>query len=112
MGTIIKRHNAPVCRAEHQSNDQSRRCNCRNPDHSPLNEECLVSSIVYEATVHTGNALGLKTYIGSTETPLNNGSRTAYRASDMRDMRTAQNYRSMSGSSRARVKPSVLVGVY
>ena len=69
MGTIIKRHNARVCGAEHESNDRSRRCDCRNPDRCPLNGECLTNSIVYEATVDTDNTPAPKIYIGSTETP-------------------------------------------
>ena len=69
MGTIIKCHNARVCGAEHERNDQTRHCNCQNSDHCPFNGECLASSIVYEATVDTDNTPMLKTYIGSTETP-------------------------------------------
>ena len=69
MGNIIKPHNARVCGVEHENNDQSRHYNCRNPDHCPLNEECLASSIVYEATVDTDSTPVPKTYIGSTETP-------------------------------------------
>ena len=68
IGNIIKRHNARVRGAEHGYNNQLRRCNCRNPDHCPLNGECLASSIVYEATVDTDNNPAPKKYIGSTET--------------------------------------------
>ena len=69
IGTIIKRHNARVCGAEHESNDQPRHCNCQNPDLFPLNWKCLASSIVYEVIVDTDNTPVPKTYIGSTETP-------------------------------------------
>ena len=69
IGNIIKRHNARVCGAEHGNNNQPRRCNCRNPDHCPLNRECLASSIIYEATVDTDNTPAPKTYIGLTKTP-------------------------------------------
>ena len=55
MGNIIKHHNARVHGAEHGNDNQLRCCNCRNPDHCPLNGECLASSIVYEATMDTDN---------------------------------------------------------
>ena len=63
MGTITKRHNTRVSGAEHESNDQSRPCNCRKPDHCPLNGEFLAISIVYEAIVDTDNTPAPKTYI-------------------------------------------------
>ena len=68
MDNIIKRHNARVRGAEHGNNSQLRRCSCRNPDHCPLNGECLASSIVYEATADTDDNPASKKYIGSTET--------------------------------------------
>ena len=69
LSNIIKCNNAHVHWAEHGYNNQLRRCNCRNPDHCPLNGECLTSSIVYEATVATDNTPLTKKCIGSTETP-------------------------------------------
>ena len=64
MGNIIKCHNTHVRGAEHGYNKQLRRRNCKNPDQYPLNEECLTSNIVHEATVATNNTPAMKKYIG------------------------------------------------
>ena len=69
MGTIIKRHNARVCGPGHESDYQFSHSNCRDPDHCPLNEECLASIIVYKAIVNTSSTTAPKICIGSTETP-------------------------------------------
>ena len=68
MGASIKRHDARVCGAEHMSDDQSKRCNCQEPDRCPLNGQCPTSSIFYKAIMSAGSTSVQKTYIGSTET--------------------------------------------
>jgi hypothetical protein len=44
----------------------SKNCNCRNKDTCPLNGECLVSNIIYQATISTADKVD--TYVGSTAT--------------------------------------------
>ena len=65
MGSIIKQHNAKISSAE--STGINRKCNCRRNATCPLNGECLAGSIVYEATVKSGN--DTHTYFGLSEPP-------------------------------------------
>ena len=56
MAAIIKSHNFNV--AHPQKTDKtkpSKNCNCRNKSNCPLNGNCLKSSLVYTATISSGN---------------------------------------------------------
>lgn len=46
--------------------DEGKKCNCRKKEECPLNGECLVSEVVYQATVNTQDTK--ETYIGLTAT--------------------------------------------
>ena len=69
MGSIIKRHNARICGAVQEGDNQPRCRNCHRPEQCPLSWRCLTSKIVYKATVATDGIRTPKVYIGSTETP-------------------------------------------
>ena len=43
-------------------------CNCRQKNNCPLNDNCLQSSVVYQATVTRNDNNTSETYIGLTET--------------------------------------------
>ena len=42
-------------------------CNCRNKAKCPMSNNCLVESIVYQATVSTNDNKPPETYVGLTE---------------------------------------------
>ena len=44
--------------------DEEKKCNCRKKEECPLNGECLVNEVVYQATVKTKDTK--ETYIGLT----------------------------------------------
>ena len=73
VATIIKGHNHRILHPEplagscNTQSDPPRSCNCRKPDECPLGGECLVSSIVYKASVEAQGSTGAKHYIGLTE---------------------------------------------
>ena len=45
--------------------DEEKKCNCRKKEECPLDEECLVNEVVFQATVKTKDRK--ETYIGLTE---------------------------------------------
>ena len=51
MNAIINGHNKKVL-SEEQNRDE-RTCNCRNPEHCPVNGHCLTAGVMYEATVNS-----------------------------------------------------------
>ena len=66
---IIDGHNKAILKiaetAQQQKNEENT-CSCRKKEDCPLNGECLVSEVVYQATVTTGDEK--ETYIGLTAT--------------------------------------------
>ena len=66
---IIDGHNKAILKiaetAQPQKNEGNT-CSCRNKEDCPLNGECLVSEVVYQATVTTGDKK--ETYTGLTAT--------------------------------------------
>ena len=63
----ISAHNAHVLNKSTPEEDNPRTCNCRNANQCPLGGECLLKSIVYQATVVTTNTGLTNTYVGLTE---------------------------------------------
>ena len=65
---IIDGHNKAILQSAETSQPQqdegTKTCNCRKKDECPLDGECLVSEVVYQATVKTQDAQ--ETYIGLT----------------------------------------------
>ena len=47
--------------------DSKKTCNCPQKDVCPLNENCLQSSVIYQATVTRKDNLANETYLGLTE---------------------------------------------
>lgn len=64
IGAIISSHNKKLL-SKQESNQQCRKCNCRDKTLCPLKGECLSKCVVYKATIKTDNST--KQYIGSTE---------------------------------------------
>ena len=65
MGSIIRAHNRKVLRPT-DDNHPLKSCNCRKPESSPLDGNCLDSSLVYRATETAENRPN-KFYLGMTE---------------------------------------------
>ena len=61
MENLIKQHNNRILRVAAPETDTNT-CNCRNEDNCPMNGNCMVSCVVYKATVTTQN-MG-KVYFG------------------------------------------------
>ncbi len=72
---IIDGHNKAILKKAEvttQQQDEGKKCNCRKKKDCPLNGECMVDEIVYQATVTTGNKT--ETYIGLTANNFKSGS--------------------------------------
>ena len=67
-GSIIKQHNARICRAEEESGSQPRCYNCLKPERCLLIGHCLTNKIVYKATVEMDGTHAPKIYVGLTGT--------------------------------------------
>ena len=66
---IIDGHNKAILKMAETAQPQKSEgnmCSCRKKEDCPLNGECLVSEVVYQATVTTGDKK--ETYIGLTAT--------------------------------------------
>ena len=64
---IIDGHNKAILKKADTTTlqrDQGKKCNCRKKEDCPLNGECMVDEVVYQATVTTENTT--ETYIGLT----------------------------------------------
>ena len=68
MSTLIKAHNNRMRRNETRQqaeNNKGSECNCRNKENCPLDGKCQTRSIIYKATVVSGEEE--REYIGLTE---------------------------------------------
>ena len=66
LQTIIKKHNRKILETSKTPSTENN-CNCRKKDDCPLKNNCLTSSVVYNANVTTENDTTGKNYIGLTE---------------------------------------------
>ena len=64
MGSIIKNHNKKIL--SNNSTSQNR-CNCRKKGQCPLDNNCLITSVIYKANMTTDKDNTGKNYIGLTE---------------------------------------------
>ena len=65
--TIISNHNKAVISKSTRTNNQTKNsCNCRKPNECPMDENCNVESVIYQAEVTTETAK--ETYIGLCDT--------------------------------------------
>eukprot|EP00794_Sanderia_malayensis_P007476 gene7476-biopygen6026 len=68
MESIISKHNKKVTNTANTANNSTdKTCNCYKKDQCPLNNNCLTSSIIYNAKVTTNEDTTEKNYIGLTE---------------------------------------------
>ena len=63
MTNVIQRHNATILNSGNKKATQP--CNCRNKQACPLDGKCRSESIIYKATVESGNTY--KHYYGLAE---------------------------------------------
>ena len=71
-----------------EQESQEKICNCRKPADCPLNGQCLMRSVVYQATVTTEDDGSKETYIGLTKNDFKerfNGRKTTFRHSNKRN---------------------------
>ena len=64
---LIDGHNKAILKKAETAQprqDEGEKCNCRKKEECPLNGECLVSKVVYQATAYTQDTK--ETYIGLT----------------------------------------------
>ena len=66
METTINKHNKKIINTNPPSTP-NKSCNCRKKDLCPLNNNCLASSIIYNAKVTINEDTTEKNYIGLTE---------------------------------------------
>ena len=66
VASIISGHNKRVVRTvtAEAEGDAERKCNCRNKDQCPLENECLTDNIVYQASVKNEVDEEVKSYVG------------------------------------------------
>ena len=64
MEQIIKKHNRKILQPNTKETHE-RTCNCRNKQHCPVDNKCCTKSVIYKATIDTGNKKA--EYIGNTE---------------------------------------------
>ena len=67
VGQIISAHNKSVLNKNKPQQSTQPNCNCRNKQQCPLQNNCLTSSVVYQATVTRQDNSKAETYIGLTE---------------------------------------------
>jgi hypothetical protein len=65
MKTIINSHNKKILSDNRETQDQPpiKECNCRKKPDCPLNEKCLQTNVIYQATVTTDPST-TETYVG------------------------------------------------
>ena len=68
LQTIIKKHNQKILETS-KTPSMENNCNCRGKNHCPLKNNCLTSSVVYNANVTTESDTIGKNYVGLTEGP-------------------------------------------
>ena len=65
--SIVSFHNRHIMKSIPPESDKS--CNCITKSKCPLNQQCLVNNIVYQATLYPGTPDGIeKVYFGVSET--------------------------------------------
>ena len=64
---IISSHNKTIINKSTHSNKDKKNCNCRKPETCPMDGNCNVESIIYQAKVTLQTTR--KTYIGLCDTP-------------------------------------------
>ena len=68
MGSIINKHNKKVLSNNNNHDKNESLCNCRSKEQCPLNNNCLSSSIIYNAQITTtDNKTTPRNYIGLTK---------------------------------------------
>ena len=90
MKSIISSHNKAILSPNDQQDDRT--CNCTNKETCPMNQNCLISNIVYEATLTSDLPdYGEKKYIGLCESTFKkrfNGHKTSFNLERYRNKTT------------------------
>ena len=105
LQTIIKKHR----QARTPSTENN--CNCRKKNDCPLKNNCLTSSVIYNANVTTKSDKMGKNYIGQTEGTFKQRYTQHKLFFGTETIQTARNYRSISGHSKTTLN-SQLTGVF
>ena len=99
MNSFINRHNKKILNKHaKQITDNTKQCNCRQPDKCPTEGKCLTKNVVYQAEVHTeGNNQSMK-YIGVTADEFKTRHRNQPNHSQTKNIKQKQNFQSMYGN--------------
>ena len=96
MGSIIKKHNKKILSNTPAISDDG--CNCRSKDQCPIENKCLSSALVYNATVTTNDSNPGKNYIGLTEGTFKNVFMDTSCLSKIENMLKVPNFRNTCGN--------------
>ena len=95
MKQTISNHNKSMTRREKPQDPVQTNCNCRNTNLCPLDQNCLTSGIVYQATVTRQDNQKEETYVGLTDNTFKtryNGHTNSFRNNSKRNATTLSNY--------------------
>ena len=109
MAAIISRHNKKLLSNRAESAYTTPPCNCKNKTSCPLKGNCRESSIIYKATLKSGNVE--KHYYGCCEMKFKTRFYNHDQSFKFRRSATQPKYRKLSGNSKTQDKTPVLNGV-
>lgn len=93
---IISSHNTSVLKkSQPQPDVNTNTCNCRDSNNCPLENKCLISSVIYQATVTRDDINKDETYVGLTENTFKsrfNGHTASFRNSENKHATTLSEY--------------------
>ena len=116
LQTIIKKHNRKILETNTNTTiSTEKNCNCRKKKDCPLKNNCLTSSVIYNANVTTESDAAGMNYIGLTEGTfklLNNATPNTNFLFGTETIQTARNYQNTSGRSRTATQTTKLTGVF
>ena len=95
VNQIISAHNKYILNNNKPKQNAQDTCNCRKDRQCPLEGNCLISSVIYQATVTRKDNLRDETYIGLTENTFKtrfNGHSSSFNNEDKRNATTLSEY--------------------
>ena len=102
MGSIINNHNKKILTNNNTTPQNG--CNCRKKDQCPLDNNCLITSVIYKANVTTDKDDTGKNYLGLTEGTFKQRYTQHKLPFRNRNTPTTPNLQNTSGNSRTSMK--------
>ena len=114
MKQLVSSHNTRLIKQNDQKQQQQevkKMCNCqKNADPCPLEGNCLVKGVVYQATVTETLSQRSKNYIGLTDTTFKERHRNHKKNSKMLNIERKQNFLSICGNLKSKKSNTQLNG--